>query len=74
LNLRTRSQFEIDEGSKRVYLKVTDPVTGNIEKYPSESQLKLAAAIRQEFEKKLARATEAEVELPPPGELLNTKA
>ena len=68
---RAHGQLEIDEATRRVYYKRRDPETGDVQKFPSEAQLRMAAAMKEELEKKLDSAM-AEAVIP--GELLDAKA
>ena len=61
--LRSQAEFGIDRRSNRMYLRVTNPKTGEVDKYPSEAQLEVAAAIQEMLDKEEVL----------PGELLNAK-
>ncbi len=67
-----RGELIIDEKTRRVYLQTKDPVTGEVQKFPSEAQLRLAAQLKEEYERK-ATAVKTE-ETVVTGELLDAKA
>ncbi len=74
-NLKKRGEYIIDEKTRRVYYRTKDPVTGDVQKFPSDAQLRQAAALKEEIERKLPTVDrKEEVKLPPPGELLDAKA
>lgn len=52
-----------DKASGRFVLVTTNPKTGQVDKYPSDAQLAIAAAIKQQLEK----------DIPLPGEYLDAK-
>lgn len=68
---RAHGQLEIDPATRRVYYTRRDPHTGDVQKFPSEAQLRMAAAMKEELEKRLN--TDQAVEIAP-GELLDAKA
>ncbi len=72
--LKKRGELVIDEATKRVYYRTKDPITGSVEKYPTEAQLRMAAALKEEIDRKTITPGEVEVKVPDPGVLLNTKA
>ncbi len=67
-----KGELIIDEKTRRVYLQTKDPVTGEVQKFPSEAQLRLAAQLKEEYERKTP--IDKEVVALPAGELLDAKA
>ncbi|TAH36469.1 MAG: hypothetical protein EYC62_02645 [Alphaproteobacteria bacterium] len=74
-HLRKRGQYIIDEKTRRVYYQTKDLVTGDVQKFPSEAQLRAAAALKEQLEKELPTVDrQQEVKLHPPGDILDAKA
>lgn len=68
---RGRSSLGIDQATNRVVYSRYNPSTGKVEKYPSEAQLRAAAALKQQLDEMQA-AAESTKNLVPAGDLLDT--
>lgn len=56
--LKKKGEFVLDEKTREVYYRTKDPVTGKVEKIPTEAQMRMAAALKEEIDKKLTVTTD----------------